>query len=604
MFDSKRFFRIKAMRSGFARNLPSDFLLMLSRNDGRAKLKQSGHSPVRPVSLWPVIVLVIVAVLVAVAQSVAGVLLIGPDRADDGAFAVDTLTAFRHAQGWLLPRWSAIGYGGLGTPVFYFYPPGSYMAASAFAALLPGLPTATILGLTMILFRVGDILACALWLRRHVETRAALAGGALYALMPYIAVFNPQIRFAFAETAASAVLPLVFLAADMGNARPLRTIVWIAPAIALMTVVHLPTLVLTGGLVVVYAAMLGADWAARARQMLAAVLGVLLGLGLAGATLVPALLLLKDVNPKFLELSLLQPEHGFLFRPVINYLTTGKNHFLHLTLIVPVLAAGLGVPAALRLRGWPRAVLVTMAIAVFLTLPISAPIWSLPLPLRLVQFPWRLLVSISLLGTALIISGLAGFGGQAWRIGALVGVAFAAAWIGLAMYRSDRGRSDLARTQAALASPVGYPMEYLPAVGGKSWSPWIHQSPAAMRQRASAVSGCPQHRGLRAEPVPGGIKFDVSGCAGRTILPEFYFPGWSASGSAIKPKPDPGTGLVVVTVPEGQQEIVLRRSPLWQAKAGAYVSASALILWLALAAFSKRRFLPIRRRDVGARALT
>jgi hypothetical protein len=559
-----------------------------------------GGSTARSITLWAAILLAGLAVLVAIVQSVAGVLLVGPDRADDGAFAVSTLTALNHASGWPLPRWSAAGDAGLGTPVFYFYPPGAYIVAAAVGALLPKLSAAAVLGVTMILFRAGDILTCALWLRRHVETRVAVAGGALYALTPYIAVFNPQIRFAFAETAASVVLPLVFLAADAGEGQPLRTIVWIAPAIALMTFVHLPTAVLAGGLIVVYAAMLAPDWIARARQLLAASLGVGLGLGLAGATLVPALLLLKDINPQFLSIPILRPEHGFLFRKVINNLTIKENLLLHLGLIVPVVAAGLGVPAALRLRGWPRAALVTLAIAIVLTLPISAPIWSLPLPLRRVQFPWRLLVSVSLLGTVLATLGLTELGAWAWRATLLAGVACAAVWIGLGVYRSDRGGSDFLRTQEALASPGANVMEYFRAVGGKSWLPFKNQGAAAMRRQANAISGCPQHRALVAKPIPGGMTFNVSGCTGPILLPQLYFPGWTAAVSTTKPAPDPATGLIRVTVPKGQQEIILRRSVTWQEKAGACVSAGFLILWMMLAAISDLALRPRRPRLAGS----
>jgi hypothetical protein len=285
----------------------------------------------------------------------------------------------------------------------------------------------------------------------------------------------------------------------------------------------------------------------------------------------------------------LLPKHGFLFRQVINNLGMKKIYFLHLGLIAPVLAAGLGIPRALRLPGWSRAALVTLVIAVFLTLPISAPIWSLPLPLRRVQFPWRLLVTVSLLGAALAAAGLAELGQRVWRAVLLTGAICAAAWIGIGIQRSDRSQSDLARTRKALASSIAYPMEYFPAIGGENWIPFRKQGAIAMRQRANAVSGCPQHRALRAVPIPSGLKFNVSGCSGPTLLPQFYFPGWLARGSTTKPAPDPATGLVMVMVPKGQQEIVLRRTLTWEEEAGAYVSVGSLLLWLILAANCRLR---------------
>jgi len=543
--------------------------------------------PPTQVGVPSIILLVALAILVAIVQSVAGVLLVGPDRAHDGAFAVSSWTIFGQAEGWPLPRWSQVGNAGLGTPMFYFYPPGGYLAASGIAAFLPGLPAATVLGATMVLFRAVAVLTCALWLRPHVGTRTALAGGALYALMPYIAAYDPQVRFAFAETAASAVLPLVFLAADAGKGRVLGTISWIAPTIALVALMHLPTLVLTGGLAVVYAAMLGADWRGRARQALAAGLGVALGLGLAGATLVPAILLLHEANPASLEASNLQPERNFLFQPLITHSNRLQHYLLHLGLIVPILAAGLGFPAVLR-PGWTRAMLAAFAAAVLLTLPISAPLWSLPSPLRLVQFPWRLLAPVSLLGAGLATVGLARLGSRAQHGALLAGVALAGAWLGLAVFLSDHGRGDLIRTQEALAVPTINASEYFPAVGGTSWFPFRDAGVAAMRRRADEVSGCSGHHALRAEPMPGGIRFDVAGCTGPTVLPEFYFPGWSADASTTPPAPDPRTGLVVVTVPEGRREIVLRRSATWEERAGVGIAAGSLALWVVLAASAMR----------------
>ncbi|MBD0275318.1 MAG: hypothetical protein ICV73_25750, partial [Acetobacteraceae bacterium] len=179
------------------------------------------------------------ALAVAAAQAIMGVQFL---RAHDGPFAVAALARFRAELGMpgFLPRWAFDAYGGLGAPIFLFYPPGAFAAAAALGSVLPGASDAGLVDAAGVLFRALAALSCAAWLRLHVGPASALVGGALYALMPYVAVVNPHYRMAFAETAAAALLPLAFLAADLGAGRVLRTAAFVAPAIAGLALVHLP----------------------------------------------------------------------------------------------------------------------------------------------------------------------------------------------------------------------------------------------------------------------------------------------------------------------------------------------------------------------------
>ena len=85
------------------------------------------------------------ALLIPVVQLIMGVPMIGWHGAHDGPFAVSNLVQFRSEliAGNLLPRWSAVGNSGLGSPMFFYYPPGAYYAASLVGLALPGLTTAT-----------------------------------------------------------------------------------------------------------------------------------------------------------------------------------------------------------------------------------------------------------------------------------------------------------------------------------------------------------------------------------------------------------------------------------------------------------------------------
>ena len=97
---------------------------------------------------WPTL-LICAAILVPVVQLFVGVPMVGSHQAHDGRFAVATLEQFEAelAAGNMVPRWAFTGHGGLGSPIFFFYPPGAYFIAALLGFSLPGLTTATIIGI-------------------------------------------------------------------------------------------------------------------------------------------------------------------------------------------------------------------------------------------------------------------------------------------------------------------------------------------------------------------------------------------------------------------------------------------------------------------------
>ena len=110
------------------------------------------------------------------------------------------------------PRWVMESNFGLGGITFYTYPPLAYWAGAL--VRLAGLTSADTLALAVMLWRLVFLLGCFLWLRRHVPPGTALAAAALAALLPYPAVVNPWIRFAYAEVAGAAILPFLLLALE------------------------------------------------------------------------------------------------------------------------------------------------------------------------------------------------------------------------------------------------------------------------------------------------------------------------------------------------------------------------------------------------------
>jgi hypothetical protein len=552
---------------------------------------------------WPVL-LACAALLVSVVQLVMGVPLVGNHAAHDGVFAVSSLVQFQsELRGGHFPRWTVVGNGGLGSIVFFFYPPGAYFLASLLGLGLPSLTAATVIGLAQVPFRLGALLACFAWLRRHTTTEAALTGSALFLLMPYVAILNPQARLAFAECAATALVPFAFLAVDVGRGRMMTTIVLVAAALCALTFVNLPTAALTSSLIVVYAALLANNWPDALRYAATTASGVILGMGLAACSLIPALALLPaSAGSTSLWGTQFQPEHNFLLTANVIRAEHGplQGLLMDIGLLVPVAVALAYGRQALRLdrRSW--ALLGTFALAVFLTLPLSAPIWTLVRPLRSVQFPWRLLLPISLLAAALVATALPACPVFLRRCAIFGGFILAGAAIACSVVFGDHMSTGSARTQQALSSRAVNFVYFLPAdAANRGWLSYGKQGGDFRVRAESLVSGCVERPAAVTASAgdhgggPGMLRFGVAGCAGPTALPQFYFPGWTAQAGSttLSVTSDPASGLVSVDIPPGTSSVTLRRETLGIEWLGLAVSAICLCLWggIAFAATRSRR---------------
>ena len=535
------------------------------------------------------------ALAVAVVQLTIGVRLEGYKAAYDGSFAVAVFSQYYNevAHGHWLPRWVTTGHGGLGSPMFFFYPPGSFAAATILQFSLPGMSAATIIGLMCVLFRAASIVTCALWLRLRTGTGAALTGAALYVLMPYVAFLDPQIRLAYAECASAVLVPVAFLAVDLGIRNRRLMIPLVALAMALLAVVHLPMTVLASGLLGIYSLACPYDWRSAALHVVRVGAGILIGLGLAGFTIIPALVLLPAITQQALWDPEHQPQNNVLFDPT-SLQPSFFSLFEDFSALVPLTLALFAVKVGGISGRQNLAVFLCLLAAIFLASQLSSPIWMAPSPLRYAQYPSRLNLPISLLGAALVAYKFSDFA-PFWRRAAYgTGFTLAIAWIGLAIVRGDGMRSGDVRTREALFSPGANASEYMPATATAHG--WFHfgQGGGNYRQRAGTmVSPCmrEQTAGARYLALGGDLEFDVHDCNGSTVLPQFYFPGWSATldGSNLAVVNDQSTGLSSVEVAKDSNTINLHRAMLPVEKLGIFVSAGSILTWLTAAGFALSR---------------
>jgi uncharacterized protein (TIGR03382 family) len=400
-------------------------------------------------------------------------------------------------SGQLLPRWMPLANGGLGSPVFYYYPPLAFYVTGLFG--LVGLDTwQSIVAAFAAAFFVSGV-ATWHWLRGWAPS--PLLGALFFTAAPYH-VFDCMRRGALAESVAIALVPLVAL--SLRRISDGRGFLPGAFAYAALIATHLPLALLTS-------VMLIAPYALRHRSALPGFAqAVGFGIGLAAITLVPALMLepFRDSSHLWNQ-PFLRPDYWSVLTQVPF---NGFRVQVHLTAGALALACGF---LLLRFRsGWAGYGLALCALAAGL-LPF---VWHLPL-LGKVQFPYRALPLAEFgLATALAFVPASG---------RLLALAAAAPALLLSAQFAQRPEGATYPTLLKLHPDVP---EYLPP---------------GVLNRALDVSAVQDHL------VPYRNPPSISG---KVVEAHFYFPAWSCGTAEPRTKllmHDPScTPKIVRTKPE------------------------------------------------------
>lgn len=451
-------------------------------------------------------------------------------------------------HGLLYPRWLPLSHDGLGSPVFYYYPPLAFYLGSAF--VLAGLSTyAGILATFFVAFIVSGV-AMYLWLQDQTPAPGGLVGALIYMVAPYHA-FNFYIRGAVAESVATAVLPLVMLGLRRLSQERRGGFVLAAVAYAALIGSHLPLAMLASIFLIGPYALIQSRGDVRSLLPIGAALGA--GIALAAIYLVPALALesYRD-TAKLWHLPVLQPHNWTFWNP----------DFLHSQAYraVMLIAAALAIPSVgLVVRYRSRWALFGLACTV-IAIGVVPVLWSLPV-LRSVQFPFRLLpVAEFALAT--------GAAFVPWRNFPLTLVALPL--LGITGFVATAGTvTDVPYTEVQSHHP-DVPENLPPGERQYSWpSRWALDVAAAHRTPTFAD--------------------------GVTVEPVFYFPAWqeACGGEPVRTFPAPGTSLLAY---QGRN---CTRSLGWTGaeRIGAIVSGLALLLLLALAARDRLLRRTPRRKD-------
>ena len=441
-------------------------------------------------------------------------------------------TALWHGD--FYPRWLPLSHGGLGSPVFYFYPPRAFYVAAAFRGLGLATPDSVIAAYAASYVLSG--LAMYAFLRDIRAARPEL-GALLYVALPYHLV-DLVLRGAIAEHFAFVWIPLVALGLVRCRARGDVAILALSLAGLIMT--HLPVALLT--CLFMIGPVLLATLVRRPDRVAPMVLAFVLGLALSAVFLVPALALerFRDANALWTRPGL-KPAAWSLW----NVGAFGPEPGLHY--VVLLISGATALPALLLLQrraiGFSAYALAVLAMGVALV----PALWTIPL-LAKVQFPFRILS----LAEFAVCAALACSPGRLVRLVPLFAPALGLTAILLAV-EPPRPPNDI--TIELLRRHPDVPENLPPGDRKLSW-PSFGALDLASRPPRSTLPGW-------------------------TAAPTFYFPIWTArcrSGPG-EVRPDPRTGLLLFR----GQGCRIERIATWPERLGAGVSlfaALALLAWV------------------------
>jgi len=300
------------------------------------------------------------------------------------------------------PRWAGGLNDGRGVPLFnFFYPLPNFMAVG-FRSL--GCSLDTSFRLIMAFGLIFGVLFFYLWVKKLLNSQAAVVGAVFYTLAPYY-LLDIYVRGSVGEVLALALFPAVLWAFEKKSW-------WAGIFLALLILSHnilafifMPFLISYLFFSSVCATVRGVHSDTSEESLHLKILNLLLGLGLSAIFWLPALAEAKyvvglriinfaDHFPDFFQLILPSWGSGFSVLGIGDQMSfqVGSAHLLA--------AAGSLILVKKKSKlfwffiSW-------LALLFFLLLPISLPVWRLIKPLAFLQYPWRFLSLVTLVASFL-----------------------------------------------------------------------------------------------------------------------------------------------------------------------------------------------------------
>jgi uncharacterized membrane protein len=486
------------------------------------------------------------------------------------------------AAGDLYPGWLAESNGGFGDPSFRFYPPGLYYLLAAVRMLLGDWYAATLV--TFVLLSIAGGLGMYFWARSILPSASAGWAAFFYALAPYHLNQLYQ-AVLLAEWAGSAVLPFVFGFVDRVCERGRRRdVAGLAATYGLLVLTHLPLAVIGSMALAVYA-LARIQGTHKIRKLAKLSVAAMLGLSVSAIYWVT---MVSEVG--WIAINRFQGDSSVDYR--FNFLLSTfspDNLNVWWMNIMALMTLMLFAPALLLLRGVTRhlvGVVVLTLFALFMTLPLSQPIWALLPVLQETQFPWRWLVLISMGGSIVAAAGLLRL--MSLKNRAVRLVIFGAMAISVAFTLSHIVREaqyfQPQRFETMLTDVRGSACVYswIPVWGARGDVRKMETEVEAGTREVTVTTWQPERR-----------TFSVAaGPATEARVRTYYYPHWTATSNAgvLATRPDKD-GALLISLPQDATSVALDFREPRRTKISTITSLSGLIIIGALVVPLRRKFL-------------
>lgn len=489
------------------------------------------------------------------------------------------------AAGDLYPGWLAESNGGYGDPSFRFYPPGLYYLLAAFRFLFGNWYGATLAVFVALSLAAG--LGMYFWTRSILSSSTATWASFFYALAPYHLNQLYQAML-LAEWAGSAVLPFVFgfveRVCERGKA---RDIAGLAASYGILVFTHLPLAVIGSFGLLAYA-LVRIEGPKKIRKLAKLSLAAGLGLSLSAVYWVT---MVSEIG--WIGVNEIQRDASVDYR--VNFLFSTfspdnlnvwwMNIMMLMTLLLFTPAVLLFFKEAASVRRAIRPVIALTAFAMFMSVPLSRPVWWLLRPLQETQFPWRWLTLISIGGSILAAVGLPLLAGAVKLDRAKRIVVFGAMAISVSFtlshvvreaqyFRTEKFENML--TEVRGTASVNYWFPIWSRAGARQMTTEVEVADRAV----SVTSWHPEHR-----------KFSVAaGQATEARVRTFYYPHWTARNETrlLPTRPDKD-GALLISLPQNTTSVELEFREPQRSKFSTISSLGGLIVVGILAAPFRRR---------------
>jgi len=498
------------------------------------------------------------------------------------------------------PRWLADLNGGLGSPVFFFYPALASYASSVFLPFVAGRdPAGWIqvgLGCSLCLILSG--ISAYYWLRFRGAPVSALFGAAIYVIAPYHTAIDLYNRAAVPELWTFVWMPLVLLSVEGVIARRR----WAFPALSFsyaLLVCSQIGVTFCFSAVPVAAALWLSERGQRMRTALATVAGMTLGAGLAAIFLLPGMLGGGRIHMEPLFDDFYHYRHWFLFQ--LPSLLDYKSRLLFLTLsMVACLATLFWVCLLRRPPRRERSAAVfyfgTGVFAFFFMTQASSPFWRVIPYLRFAQFPYRFGTLLTLAVAALSALAFCRIQEPRLRPWLYLTAFIVLGWIGADAWSASAAFSEWRRVPAertridSLQTATFWPKTSPPGLWEKGrLEQFLSAHPARSSELTSAASGRRIGGATVASWRPRRFVLNVDAPEeARLVVNHFYYPGWRGrigdSDTTIPAGPTSPDGLIQMVVPRGRYSLVVELARDGYERAGIAISLCSLSIVLAMGA--------------------